>query len=153
MPSSTKSTGRSYKIALSLMFGIFLLGMAATLLLSTRRGSRVVDAEYYNNGLHYGQTGSGARNPGLGWSLSASIQGSDLLVKVNDEQGAPVAGGKLFFQPGRSATVRNEAVTLSESSPGIFRAPRPAAAEGDLQGTLLFSRGEASASQRVVFFY
>lgn len=152
MQRSAKSTGRSYKIAISLLFGIFLLGMAATLLISARRGSRVVDADYYNNGLRYGQTRSGALNPGLRWSLSAYIEGGDLLVRVSDETGAPVGGGRLLFQAGRDAAGRTGALHLAESAPGIFRAPRPAAHQGELQGILLFTRGEASANQRVVFF-
>lgn len=146
-----KCSGRSYKIAIIAVFAVFLTGMAASVVLSAKRGSRVVDAEYYQNGLQYDRTKSGAGNPGLRWSLAAAIVGPDLLVRVNDERGVPVAGGRLRFEPARGATP-NSSFSLSESAPGIFRARRPPAAAGELQGTLLFTKGEATASRKVVLF-
>ena len=149
-----KNSPDTYKIALALLFGAFLLGMAATIILSAQRGARVVDADYYDNGLNYDRTKSGGRNPGLYWSISASLAGKDLLVRVSDEKGAPLDGGKLFFHPRRAAgeQQRNAPLHLYESAPGLFRAPWPVAAQGELRGTLRFTKGEASASQKVVFF-
>ena len=150
MPPSPKSSARTYKIVLSVMFLLFLLGMAATMIFSARRGSGVTDSEYYRNGLNYDRTASGARNPGLYWTMSASLEGRDLLVRVHDENGVPIGGGKLLFQPrgGKDQSRLN----LVESAPGVFRAPWPAPPEREVQGTLRFSKGEASASQKVVFF-
>ena len=151
MSPSPKSPARTYKIALSAMFLLFLLGMAATMIFSARRGSGVTDSQYYRNGLNYDRTASGARNPGLFWTMSASLEGRDLLVRVHDENGAPIGGGELLFQPGRGGQDQSR-LNLVESAPGVFRAPWPAPPEGEVQGTLRFSRGEASASQKVVFF-
>lgn len=150
MTTTTRSSS-SYKIALLLLVGAFLVGMAATFFLSARRGALVVDADYYQNGINYDRTRSGARNPGLAWTMSASIIGADLLVTVQDEKGAPVPGGKLLFHPRRAGKDLNDLFHLTESAPGTFRAPLTAA-PGELRGTLRFTRGEASASQRVVLF-
>jgi len=150
MQPSAKDNGTSYKIALALLVGLFLIGMAATILTASRRASPVVDSDYYLNGLHYDQTRSGAKNPGLGWSMAASLAGGELLVRVSDGAGAPVAGGRLCFVPKKSDA--GGTLALAESAPGLYRAPRPTAGDGELHGTLRFSHGEASASQRLVLF-
>lgn len=152
MQKPATSSACSYRIALALLVGTFLSGMAATFFLSAQRGSRVTDADYYQNGLNYDRTASGAKNPGLYWSMAASLAGPDLLVRVSDEKGSPVGGGKLVLHPGRRGGEAAGALQLAESAPGVFRASWPVQPQGELHGTLRFTRGEASASQRVVFF-
>jgi len=152
MQTSARNGTSPYKIALALIFAAFLIGMAATLTISANRGTRVVDSDYYNNGLHYDQTPSGAKNPGLGWSMSASLADNGLRVLVNDENGAPIGGGKLSFHPKRGGADEAGTLPLTESAPGVFSAPRPASPQGELHGTLRFTKGEASASQKVVLF-
>jgi len=152
MQLSAKNTAHPWKIALALLFGVFLTGMAATFTISSHRGSRVVDPDYYKNGLHYDQTASGAKNPGLHWSMSAALAGSDLLVRVCDAAGAPIGGGKLSFHPKRRDANQADALPLAESAPGVFRAPRPITSQGELHGVLHFTKGEASASQKLVLF-
>lgn len=148
MPSLNTRKCR-WQLAILLMLGVFLLGMATTMSISLQRGSLVTDADYYQNGLNYDRTESGARNPGLNWTMSASLAGKDLLVRVHDEKGTPIPGGKLLFQS-KSARDR-EVLQLSESAPGVFVAPWPTT-QGELRGVLHFTKGEASASQKVVFF-
>lgn len=145
-----KDSATIYKGALVLLFCGFLMGMAATFTLAAKGGPRVVDRDYYQNGLNYDRTQSGARNPGLSWKLSATMADGEVVVMVHDDRGAPVPGGKLSFQPSRPGN--EHTLHLSESSPGVFRSTRPAPAKGEVHGMLRFTRGEASASQRVVFF-
>ena len=152
MTKRTKKSTCCYRIVLLTLVGVFIAGMAATFFASGILASRVTDPDYYRNGLNYDRTRSGARNPGLKWTLTATLAGSDLLVRVNDEKGAPVAGGRLILHPGKREGSSASPLQLAESAPGVFRAPRPATAKGELQGVLRFTRGEASASQRVVFF-
>jgi FixH len=52
--------GIYWKVALGLMVGVFLVGMVTSLVLASRRVSRVVDPDYYQHGLHYGETSSSA---------------------------------------------------------------------------------------------
>lgn len=153
MQSPAKYNARPWKIALLLLVGVFLTGMAATLVIAERRVSRVVDADYYKNGLHYDQTRLGTKNAGLGWTMSASLAAGDLQVEVKDQAGAPLSGGGLRFQPDeRPSAGPASAFALTESAPGVFRAPRPASSTGEVHGTLRFTRGEATASQKVVLF-
>lgn len=151
MTKRTKKNACCYRIVLMTMIGIFIAGMAATFFASGMLASRVTDPDYYRNGLNYDRTRSGARNPGLKWTLTATLAGRDLMVRVRDEKGAPVAGGSLSLHPGKQGA-SSLPLQLAESAPGVFRAPRPATDKGELQGVLRFTRGEASASQRVVFF-
>jgi len=141
-----------WKLGLALLVAIFLAGMAATMTIAARRVTPVVDADYYNHGLHYGQTASGARNPGAGWTMSASLAGGELQVRVSDQSGAPVTGGELRFEPRRTGARLHAAWVLAESAAGMFRAPVPASLQGELHGTLRFTRGEATASQKLVLF-
>jgi hypothetical protein len=150
MPITASPTPCRWQFGILLMLLIFLLGMGATLFISVQRGSRVTDAQYYQNGLNYDRTRSGARNPGLDWTMSASLAGRDLQVRVHDKDGVPVPGGRLQFQTIRAG--EKEALPLAESAPGVFTAPWPASGQPELRGVLLFTKGEASASQKVVFF-
>lgn len=152
MQPTVKNSGRPWKVTLALLVGVFLIGMASTLVIAARRVSAVTDADYYNHGLRYGRTASGSGNPGLGWTMSASLAGDELQVRVRDESGAPVSGGELKFVPKRSGALLSGTLMLAESTPGIFRAPRPVSPQGELQGTLRFTRGEAAASQKLVLF-
>jgi hypothetical protein len=151
MPSSSgKAT--NWKILLALLVGAFAVGMVISFFLAADRGSGVADRDYYSHGLRYGRTAAGSINPGLDWKISASVAGADLQVRVSDRSGTPVAGGELRFQPEQLGASAGEPLPLAESAPGIFKAPRPAAPEGELHGTLRFTRGEAFATQKLVLF-
>lgn len=152
MQEKVINSGAGWKFGLALLFGVFLASTVASLVLASRRASPVVDTEYYSHGLHYDQTLQGSKNPGLSWTISASLSGQELQVQVKDATGAPVAGGLLLFVPQRNSAGSARALRLAESSPGSFRAPRPLSKKGELQGTLHFSKGEASASQKLVLF-
>lgn len=139
-----------WQLSIVLMVAVFLLGMVVTMLMSMWRGAGVTDAQYYQNGLNYDRTKSGARNPGLNWSMSASLAGRDLQVRVHDEKGAPITGGALQF---RTEAVGSPTVlSLNEASPGVFVSPWPATGKAELKGLLVFTKGEATASRKVVFF-
>ena len=157
MPQTQKYQATPWKLALAFLVGAFLAGMATTITIAANRVTPVTDADYYNNGLHYGRTASGSRNPGLGWNLSASLAEGDLQVHVTDESGAPISGGKLTFEPKAGGTAAaagtgTGTLALSEAAPGVYRTPRPAARQGDLHGTLRFTKGEAAASRKLVLF-
>jgi hypothetical protein len=152
MQPAAKDTATRWKIALALMVGVFLLGTAASFVIAANRVSRVVDTDYYSHGLHYDQTRDGSKNPGLSWTMSASLSGGDLQVRVTDASGAPVSGGSLRFEPQRGGSGAGAPLALSEAAPGIFRAPRPVSAQGELRGTLQFTRGEAAATHKLVLF-
>ncbi|MBU5615451.1 FixH family protein [Geomonas azotofigens] len=139
-----------WQLAILLLLAVFLLGMGTSMFLSFERGSRVTDADYYQNGLNYAKTKSGAYNPGLEWGMTASLSGSDLQVRVHDDKGGAVAGGRLLFET-RNGNEK-EVLTLAETAPGVFVAPWPNSGQGELRGELLFTKGEAVASQKVVFF-
>jgi hypothetical protein len=152
MQVTAKSAG-PWKALLALLVGAFLIGTVASLCTAARRVSRVVDTDYYNHGLHYDQTSKGARNPGMDWSMSASLAAGELQVRVKDQSGAPVAGGRLSFQSEQRSTGRHDILALAESAPGVFHAKRPASTQGELHGTLQFTRGDAAANHKLVLFY
>ena len=151
MPEQLKNSGTRWQLGIVLLIGVFLVGMAASLVTAARRVSRVVDTDYYSHGLHYGETQDSSKNAGLGWTLAAGLSASELQVRVSDASGAPVAGGRLNFEPRPDAKGEPAAaLKLAESAPGLFRAPRPALPRGELHGVLRFTRGEAVASRKLV---
>ncbi|MBJ6749264.1 FixH family protein [Geomonas anaerohicana] len=139
-----------WQFLILLLLAIFLLGMGTSMFISFEKGSKVTDADYYQHGLNYAKSKTGAYNAGLDWVMSATLAGSDLQVRVHDEKGAPVRGGKLLFQT-RNGNEK-EVLPLTETSPGVFVAPWPVSGQGELRGELLFTKGESVASQKVVFF-
>jgi nitrogen fixation protein FixH len=153
MPEAVKDSGTRWKLGIVLLIGVFLVGMVASLVTAARRVSRVVDTDYYSHGLHYGQAQDGSRNAGLAWTITPGIAGSELQAQVRDASGAPVAGGKLSFVP-QVKGVAQPAGTLEllETAPGDFRARRPGAIQGELHGTLRFTRGGAVVSRKLVLF-
>jgi hypothetical protein len=152
MQPTVKNHAIRWKLALALILVTFFIGMATTMTVAARRVTPVVDKDYYNNGLHYDKTSGGLKNPGLRWTLSASLAGDELQVQVRDESGAPVTGGELKFQPKQARKSAGAALLLAESAPGLFRAPRPTSPQGELHGTLSFTRGEAATTQKLVLF-
>jgi hypothetical protein len=150
MPESVKKSGARWQLGIALLIGVFLVGMAASLVTAARRVSRVVDTDYYSHGLHYGET-HGAQNPGMSWTIAAALAGGDIQVRVNDASGAPVAGGTLSFEPeARGGGRPAGSLQLTQSAPGLFLARRPPPGRGELHGTLLFTRGDAVASRKLV---
>ena len=139
-----------WQVGLALLVGAFLIASAASMLLAAHKGSRVVDVDYYNHGLHYNQTGSGSKNAGIAWQMSCSLAGDQLQVRVLDQSGAAVAGGKLCFEPAPDSAVQVGQITLREKAPGSFCARRPVSPRGELRGTLLFTRGDQTASKKLV---
>ena len=151
MPEAVKDSGARWKLGIVLLIGVFLVGMAVSLVTAARKVSRVVDTDYYSHGLHYGETQDGSKNAGLSWNIAAQATGGELQVQVSDASGAPVAGGKLSFEPQTDGVgLAAGSLELAETAPGTFRAQRPKQAAGELRGTLRFSRAGAVASRKLV---
>ena len=51
-----RPVGRSWKISLVALIGVFIVTMAVCMIVAAHRVSRVVDADYYRHGLRYGET-------------------------------------------------------------------------------------------------
>ncbi len=56
MKKREQDGGKPWKIGLALMVGLFIVATVASLVVASRRVSRVVDRDYYRHGLHYGET-------------------------------------------------------------------------------------------------
>lgn len=151
MQSPTLDDGRYWKLALALLMASSLIALAATGMIAAQRVTPVTDPDYYRHGLLYGKTDSGLKNPGLQWNLSASLSDGDLLVRVTDRDGAPVGNGTLRFETKRGGAP-GKPLLLPELAPGLFRAPRPVSPAGELHGMLHFSRGEGTATRKLVLF-
>jgi hypothetical protein len=141
-----------WKLGLAMLAGVLLAGTAASMYAAVRLGSPVVDTDYYNHGLHYGRTGKGDADPGLGWSMSAKLAGGQLEVKVKDRSGVAVQGGELRFESRLAGGAVGPVLAFAQSAPGIFRVTRPVSRAGELRGVLRFTRGEATASQKLILF-
>lgn len=152
MQAPTLDDGRYWKLALALLMASSLIALATTLMIAAQRVTPVTDPDYYRHGLLYGKTDSGLKNPGLQWNLAPSLSGKDLLVRVTDRDGAPVGNGTLRFEIKRGAASPASPLLLSELAPGLFRAPRPVSPDGELHGMLHFSRGEGTATRKLVLF-
>lgn len=148
MAQKTPTTANRWQVGLALLVALFLVAMVASFTLAARRVSRVVDTDYYSHGLHYGQ--DQAANTGRTWSIAPRLAGSELEVQVRDQQGAPLTGGTLSFQALGTDKLTPAPLRLTEHAPGLFSTPRPAISGAPLRGTLTFTRGDATASRKMV---
>ena len=60
MKEKPRDAGRPWKIGIAALIGLFLVAMVTSLVLARQRVSRVVDRDYYEHGLHYGEKQSTA---------------------------------------------------------------------------------------------
>jgi nitrogen fixation protein FixH len=148
MANAKKTKGFPYKLALGLLVALFLVAMVASFVTAARRVSRVVDPDYYSHGLNYGaDQAARAGSAALSWTITPTLLGQQLQVRVADQSGAPVSGGQLSFEP--QGAPAPAAFSWTEAAPGLFRTATPAAGI-TLRGTLRFSRGPATLSQKLV---
>ncbi len=151
MKRNNTDAGKYWKITIFAMIGLFIVATAASLVVAKQKVSKVVDADYYSHGLHYAEAHSKTGNAGNGWTMIASIAGSYVQVMVRDEAGLPVSGGHVVYNLDRAAGNRDSAVLdLSEAGHGMYRVPRPENAQGELHGTMRFTKGEATIIGTVV---
>lgn len=140
---------------------VFIVGLAATFVTVTRKGSPVVDVDYYARGLHYGSDRGRERSgEQQGWRLETSMGKGVLEVRVRDGQGAPVGGGLLILTLAErpDANKKGEAYAWAngtpliglEQGPGVYAVTVPRQQPGDRQGKLAFTRGDAMLAEKVV---
>ncbi len=153
MKVNRPDTGKSWKIMLAALVGLFLVAMVVSLVLAGRRVSRVVDTDYYRNGLHYGQTLNRPGKAAAGWTMAAVLAGDQLQVHVLDKSGVPVTGGRLRFAP-EQGTARQQSPDLifAESGPGMYQALSPVGKRSEIRGAMHFSRGADVISEKMVLF-
>jgi hypothetical protein len=143
--------GKSWKIIIIVIVGLFFAATAASLVIAGRKVSRVVDTDYYSKGLHYAETHGRGGNAGDLWTMTPSFVANHLQVIVRDGAGSPVTGGRVVYDLDGTTDNRSVATLhLSESGPGIYSTLRPEDAGGDFRGTMRFTRGETTITSRVV---
>lgn len=129
--------------------GVFVIASVASMVFAFHRVSKVVDASYYADGLHYGAKADRLeRGMHLGWHFSVSSDRENVRVAVTDRAGHPVPGGTLRTarDGGRDFT----ATPFSEEAPGLFQTPLAALSGRNRASRLLFTNGDAAVEGRLV---
>jgi nitrogen fixation protein FixH len=154
MKVKNQDTGQVWRISLAVMVGLFICGTVASLVVAKRRVSRVVDADYYRHGLHYGQQNlSGERGHELGWRLEPALAAGQIQVRVDDASGQPVTGGRMIIDlEENAADTPAGTLVLDEKLPGVYRTAAARWGRGGIRGTMRFSRGNAEVREKVVVF-
>jgi nitrogen fixation protein FixH len=154
MKEKHQDAGRVWRISLAAMVGLFICATVASLVVAKRRVSRVVDADYYRHGLHYGQRNlSGERGHELGWRLEPVLAAGQIQVRVDNADGQPVTGGRMIIDLEESATgTPAGSLVLDEKLPGVYRTAAARWGRRDIRGTMRFSRGNAEVREKVVVF-
>ncbi len=145
-----RQAGSRWIISLLVLIGVFVVSTAASMIFAARRVSRVVDADYYRHGIHYGEMHDRPGEAGREWRMAASLTGGQFEVQVRDGAGAPVTGGHVTCDLVLGRAPRKVSLVLIESRPGIYRASCPAALHGEGYGTMRCTRGNAAVSGKVV---
>lgn len=145
-----RPAGSRWKISLLVLIGVFIGSTAASMIFAARRVSRVVDADYYRHGIHYGETHDRPGEAGRAWRMAASLTAGEFEVHVRDGAGAPVAGGHVTCDLVLGRPAQHVSLLLAEAGPGVYRAPCPAALRGEGYGTMRCTRGDTVVSGKVV---
>ena len=148
----TKDKGIIWKAALCLLFAVFLVGMVLSMTIASRKGSKVVDREYYSHGLHYNETSKNSGQETAGWSISSAIVDGQVLFRLFDASGKPLAGASATFLATPDGNNTAQKLTLNETAPGVYSATYPSGTLNELRGILRVARGSAVMQNKVVIF-
>lgn len=141
------TSSRSWKVFLLGLFALFATGMATGFIMAARDGARLVDRDYYEQGVHYGDLSARQRAAAqAGWRFQVSRQGSDLLVTLSDGEGRGVPGVEVGFVA--AADRGNPAVVLQPLGEGRYLLSRSAVPDV-VQGTMVASSPTATLSTRI----
>lgn len=157
------ASGHSWRILIVALVVVFIIGMAATFVTLARKGSPVVDMDYYAHGMRYGSDRNREiRGEKQGWRMETVMAEGALEVKVRDGSGVPVHGGRLTLtlagrpcsskEKGSYAWANSAPLTGFERNTGLYRVILPPQHAGDRHGKLTFTRGDTMLMQRVVIF-
>jgi len=114
-----KDTTHGWKWVISGTVLLFTAALVATMVFSVCRGTRVVDADYYDHGLHYdARQASDRTGVADGWRADVSCAGGRLQLCLIDGAGAPGRGATVTFTP--SASSPGGSVALVEGNPGTY---------------------------------
>ena len=150
MNDTRDTAGTYWKIGIATVVCLFIVATVASVVIAKRKGSRVVDTEYYRHGLHYAENHSKGGNSGTGWAITASVAGNSLQIVVRDDAGTPVTGGQALYDIDRGAGSRTGgAIPMVEVGEGVYRMPRPESDRGELRGTVRFTKGDGTVISKV----
>lgn len=161
MSSDKADKGYFWQVLILSLFILFFCAMIATFTKAARGVSRVVDPDYYDHGLNYGRDGEKLRNgERLGWRMAASLSGDLLEIRVSDAKGNPVGGGKVSLtlndalprkeRKGSNAWAEGSEPAIVEKTPGVYAAVLKNNSGKDVKGKIVFAKGDAALSGRVV---
>jgi hypothetical protein len=148
------ASGHSWQMLIVALVVVFIIGMAATFVTLARKGSPVVDADYYARGMRYGSDRNREiRGEKQGWRMETVMAGEALEVRVHDGRGVPVHGGRLTLtladrpysgeEKGPYAWANRAPLAGLEQSPGRYTVTLPSRHAGDRHGKLTFTGGDA----------
>ncbi len=148
MTKRVQQGGKPWLYGLLILFALFLVATAWSLLKAGREVSRVVDRDYYNHGLLYAPVDASSAAARLGWRSQPLYRDGRLELKITDRNGSPVTGGVLtVILEGKGAP--SGTLTCGIASPGVYCVPLVPVSGSVLKAGWLFRRGSDSMSGRM----
>jgi nitrogen fixation protein FixH len=143
-----RDTAHGWKWAILGTVLLFVAALVVTMTLAVRTGTRVVDADYYDHGLHYDAVQGTDRSGGAArMQADASFTDGRLRMRLTDAAGAPVRGATVTFFP-VAAAADVKPFALQEAEPGTYASSR-LPGNGAVTGTITAVRGADSLRRRV----
>jgi nitrogen fixation protein FixH len=143
-----KDKGIIWKAAISLIFMVFFAGMAISMTMASRKGSRVVDRDYYTKGLHYNET---SRPGALKWNIRSSLADGEIRFQLADASEKPLAGAAVTLTVAADKAP-SQTLKLAETAAGTYSAACPADSGSELRGLLRIAHPDGVMETRVVIF-
>ncbi len=144
-------TGHFWKLSIIALLALFLLVTAWSLVRAVRGVSRVVDSDYYRHGLDYNkERQGGVVAERSGWRMQSVFAEGRLTVRVADRSGAPVRGGVMTLKLAAPFAPGKGPLLLVEGRPGVYSAGLLLVRGDELRGDIVFTRGDAVMTGKVV---
>lgn len=133
--NSAKDNGLIWKAILCLIFLVFMIGMAISMTLAGRKGSKVVDRDYYSKGLHYNENSLRGDQNKAKWNIHSTLDDEQLRFNLTDASKMPLAGAAVTLTLIESDAAERT-LKLTETSAGNYSVPFSTGTRSELRGLL-----------------
>ncbi len=140
MTTRTKQGGKSWIFGLIILVMLFLAGMTWSLRKAGKEVSRVVDRDYYANGLVYTPGDAASAAARLGWRAQPVYRNGRLELRITDRNGLPVSGGNLTVTVEGKGTTAGT-LTCGMPEPGLYCVPFVPVSGAIIKAGWIFRRG------------
>ncbi|GEM_PF-4595276 len=145
---SDQSAGRSWKLLIAGILISFAFFQIVTMLVA-KKSIRVVEKNYYSEGLRYAEKIKSAKKAS-GWKITPVFADGKIRVLATEASQMPLIGAEAVFTRLPAVGETGLSFRLTETAPGEYVAKMPFYGSNAAEVIVTLTRGDASASVKVI---